>query len=363
MIVISGALVLVALVLLVIGLIGSTLTFVYASIAVSLASFAFLIIGIMQRREETLPLTAGEGVSMSNGDSAPGVSAVTAEVGWPVRAASPSDQAKGVTTLPAVYAPPVAAAQPLAAHDDGMTLATGEVLVVAGRPRYHVAGCRYLVGKDPEPVNVAAAREQGFTACGVCKPDAALAAAIETNLAKTDPTETAGGRADVAAALPVAVEEPALADRDTDIDSDTDVHTDVDTDVDLQTGVDDEVEIVAPVPVPAAVRATRTAPAKPAVKAATVPRAATVKAPVKAAPVKVAPVRAVPVRAAKATPASPAKKAPAALTKREGVIVIPAGGKFHTPGCRYVRGAEGTLELTKAAATKQGYDPCGVCNP
>ena len=62
MIVISGALVLVALVLLVIGLIGSTLTFVYASIAVSLASFAFLIIGIMQRREETLPLTAGEGV-------------------------------------------------------------------------------------------------------------------------------------------------------------------------------------------------------------------------------------------------------------------------------------------------------------
>jgi hypothetical protein len=54
-IVISGALVLVALVLLVIGLVSSELAFVYASIAVSVVSFAFLIVGIMQRRGEQLP--------------------------------------------------------------------------------------------------------------------------------------------------------------------------------------------------------------------------------------------------------------------------------------------------------------------
>ncbi|MEX2291878.1 MAG: hypothetical protein WD794_16325, partial [Mycobacteriales bacterium] len=58
MIVISGALVLVALVLLVIGVIGPDLTFVYASIGVSLVSLVFLVIGILQRRGETAPAAA-----------------------------------------------------------------------------------------------------------------------------------------------------------------------------------------------------------------------------------------------------------------------------------------------------------------
>jgi len=80
------------------------------------------------------------------------------------------------------------------------------------------------------------------------------------------------------------------------------------------------------------------------------------KAPAKAAPAKASSVQAAPLKTA-------AKKAAAAPVKRGGVIVIPDRGKYHTPDCRYVRGAEGTLELTKAAATKQGYQPCGVCNP
>ena len=250
MIVISGALVLVALILLVIGLIGSTLTFVYASIAVSLASFAFLIFGILQRRKEILPPSAGAGVSLSKEASAPGGPAVTVgNIAFP-RSVSPSD----------VYAPPVTAAAPVAAEDDGRPVATGTVLVVAGRPRYHVAGCRYLAGKDAEPVNAADARHEGFTACGVCQPDAAT------------------------------VKAPANVTQ------------------------------------------------------------------VKAAPVKAAPVKAAPVKAAKAVPT-------AAPTKRGGVIVMPDRGKFHTPSCRYVRGAEGALELTRAAATRQGYVACGVCNP
>ncbi len=255
MIVISGALVLVALILLVIGLIGSTLTFVYTSIAVSLASFAFLIFGILQRRKEILPPSAGAGVSLSKEASAPGGPAVTVgNIAFP-RSVSPSDEAEGVTTLSAVYAPPVTAAAPVAAEDDGTPVATGTVLVVAGRPRYHVAGCRYLAGKDAEPVNAADARHEGFTACGVCQPDAA-----------------------------------------------------------------------------------------------------TVKAPANVTQVKAAPVKAAPVKTAKAVPT-------AAATKRGGVIVMPDRGKFHTPSCRYVRRAEGALELTRAAATRQGYVACGVCNP
>jgi len=54
-IVISGALVLVALVLLVLGVLGQDLALVYASIGVSVASLLSLLVGILQRRGEPLP--------------------------------------------------------------------------------------------------------------------------------------------------------------------------------------------------------------------------------------------------------------------------------------------------------------------
>ena len=50
MIVISGALVLVALVLLVVGLTMEDLPFVYGSIGTSLLAFVFLVVGVLQRR-------------------------------------------------------------------------------------------------------------------------------------------------------------------------------------------------------------------------------------------------------------------------------------------------------------------------
>jgi hypothetical protein len=143
-IVISGALVLVALVLLVIGLIGPSLGFVYASIGASLAAFAFLVVGILQRRRE-------ESVGVE---------------GAPTSAA---DLAAAIRT-PETHA--VTSAELATASG-----ASGEVLVVEGRPRYHVAGCRYLTGKDAKGVEVGQAQADGFTACGVCKPDEALAAA------------------------------------------------------------------------------------------------------------------------------------------------------------------------------------------
>ncbi|RZU52964.1 clumping factor A [Krasilnikovia cinnamomea] len=53
-----------------------------------------------------------------------------------------------------------------------------EVLVVDGRPRYHVPDCPHLVGRLTEPLPVAEAVELGFTPCGLCRPvDRLLAAA------------------------------------------------------------------------------------------------------------------------------------------------------------------------------------------
>ncbi|HUR13150.1 MAG TPA: hypothetical protein VM097_01525 [Mycobacteriales bacterium] len=140
MIVISGALVLVALVLLVIGLVGPSLGFVYASIGASLAAFVFLVVGVLQRRKEDAVI-----------DGAP---------------SSAADIAAAIRT------PDTAPAESAALG--GLV---GEVLVVEGRPRYHVAGCRYLAGKDARGVEVGQAQADGFTACGVCKPDESLASA------------------------------------------------------------------------------------------------------------------------------------------------------------------------------------------
>ncbi len=51
---------------------------------------------------------------------------------------------------------------------------TNEVLVVDGRPRYHLDGCLHLFGLAPEPLPAVEAVELGFTPCGQCRPAAAL---------------------------------------------------------------------------------------------------------------------------------------------------------------------------------------------
>jgi hypothetical protein len=45
-----------------------------------------------------------------------------------------------------------------------------EVLVVDGRPRYHVADCPHLVGRLTEPLPANEAVELGFSPCGLCRP-------------------------------------------------------------------------------------------------------------------------------------------------------------------------------------------------
>jgi hypothetical protein len=64
---------------------------------------------------------------------------------------------------------PVGAALRAAQLDD-------EVLVVDGRPRYHLAGCAFLTGRPTVPLALSTARRTGFTPCGLCRPDATLLA-------------------------------------------------------------------------------------------------------------------------------------------------------------------------------------------
>ena len=45
-----------------------------------------------------------------------------------------------------------------------------EVMVVDGRPRYHLPECRHLIGRLSEPIPVNEAVELGFSPCGLCRP-------------------------------------------------------------------------------------------------------------------------------------------------------------------------------------------------
>jgi hypothetical protein len=272
-IVISGALVVVALVLLVIGLVIASLGWVYASIAVSLLSFVFLVIGILQRRKEVpgapVPALAGAGAAVGAvvraGDRLAGHTAVDQEDEATVTVAS--------DLTPAVAAP-----------------TGGSVLVVAGRPRYHVEGCRYLTGKQAESVDVTEARAKGFTACGVCKPDDALTAAPVPAVEAIEEPAAVAAAVDEA---PVPAAAPAKA-----------------------RAAAKKVAAKAPAKKAAVAKAApakkAAAPAKKTVAKAAAP-ATKAAAPVKKAVAKAAPAKkaAAPVKKATAAKKAPAKKAPA----------------------------------------------------
>ena len=311
MIVISGALVLVALVLLVLGLTMQDLNFVYGSIAVSLVSFVFLVIGILQRRgEQPTPATAGPEV---RDDSAPAAApAVSQDPAPTAPVAAPA--ARTSLRRPAT----VVAPEPEQLDDEPFE-GGGAVLVVPGRPRYHVEGCRYLSGKQAEQVDVLDARADGFTACGVCKPDLAL---VE------EPADI----------FPVD-EEPAGDVVDSGVP-----------------GTEDELE-PAEEPVAAPVGTSRRGSRRVA------EAAPARKAPAKRAAAKRAAAKAAAVAAPVDDAAAPAAAAPTKARRAGRVVVIPDRGRFHTADCRFVRGVAGTEELTKTQATKQGYQPCGVCKP
>ncbi|MFI5915001.1 hypothetical protein [Dactylosporangium sp. NPDC051541] len=67
--------------------------------------------------------------------------------------------------------------QPSSAADLARVAALPDnVLVIDGRPRYHVPTCPHLLGRESEPLPAHEAVELGFTPCAICAPNDVLLA-------------------------------------------------------------------------------------------------------------------------------------------------------------------------------------------
>ncbi|WP_157244700.1 hypothetical protein [Nonomuraea typhae] len=165
MILISAGLVLAAVVLLIAGFVLAKPFLIMWSIVVSVLSALFLVIGALLRRHELFP-GGRAGATATPPDPRLGhpqpPHAGQAPVGMP-----PSPQRPPT--------PQQTAPQPVPRRPAGGGIAPDAiVLVIPGRKRYHVPGCRQLIGRDPEELTFVEAREEGFSPCTSCLPDAAL---------------------------------------------------------------------------------------------------------------------------------------------------------------------------------------------
>jgi hypothetical protein len=213
-IILSLLLVLASAALLAAGVVDGSHPLIWASIGASVVAAGALAASIVYRRNR-LPETGPLGTSsLGRSDETQQLPAMpptgapptgAPPTGAPLTGAPPTGAPIG-SFGPAGTADAVAATEPAAAADadtsdypdppdepaeedvsapDALRVvdSTDEVLVVDGRPRYHVAGCPHLSGKEAVPLSRLEAREAGFTPCSLCAPDATFADAIRRRAA------------------------------------------------------------------------------------------------------------------------------------------------------------------------------------
>ncbi|MER6830049.1 hypothetical protein ABT352_28970 [Streptosporangium sp. NPDC000563] len=175
MILISAGLVLTAIVLLIAGFVLAKPFLVMWSIAVSVLSAVFLVIGALLRRHELFPGgDAGASQPLPQKGPMP-AGPLPAPHGVPNHPSAPQQ----MMVRHGMQQAPVAPTQPrrgpvagpaTAAARRGALAPEAIVLVIPGRKRYHVAGCRQLAGRDHEELTHEEALEEGFTPCTTCLP-------------------------------------------------------------------------------------------------------------------------------------------------------------------------------------------------
>ncbi|WP_344981562.1 hypothetical protein [Streptosporangium fragile] len=187
--------VLTAIVLLIAGFVLAKPFLVMWSIAVSVLSAVFLVIGALLRRHELFPGGNAGASPLSPPKGPVPTGPVPAPHGMPNRPQVPPHmmaphgmQQQTATVPPQPRRSP--ATGPATAARRGVLDAEAIVLVIPGRKRYHVAGCRQLVGRDHEELTHEEAQEEGFTPCTTCLSE--FTAATRSQEAPSGAEEPAG---------------------------------------------------------------------------------------------------------------------------------------------------------------------------
>ena len=179
MIVASLLLILVAVTLLVLGLTGGSSSLLISSIVASLLAAVTLVIGARQaaslRRARPESFDLGEPEPSFAESDLRGSDRAEAEESL---AAPTVDEPEPAFVTQSIDEPAAEAAtddepdpQPVTPSDAvRVAQLDAEVVVVDGRPRYHLADCPFLIGREPEPIGVNEAVELGFSPCGICRP-------------------------------------------------------------------------------------------------------------------------------------------------------------------------------------------------
>ncbi|AEB46425.1 MULTISPECIES: hypothetical protein [Micromonospora] len=177
MIVISLALILVAVALLVLGLASGSSLLLVVSIGASLLAAVALVAGARQAaaaRSTTQRDTAGGRSVTIPAQHVPPTTNDGAS-GWRQPPGPPAGAAPGTNAGTAEAYDDEPPAQEVTPEQAVLvSRLSDEVRVVDGRPRYHLDECAHLVGRDHEPLPVAEAVELGFTPCATCAPDTTL---------------------------------------------------------------------------------------------------------------------------------------------------------------------------------------------
>lgn len=172
----------VALGFLILGLVGSSTPLVIASIVTS-AIAGYLIVRSRRRLTEVpsaRPRAATKTVAQLAAEAAKAelaAAVIPAAAATDPAADSSPPEAAPVTSErhdppPDADPPPTSTEAPLRQHG------SDDVWVLDGRPRYHVAACRFLLARRAgEAIPLKQAVADGFTPCSQCDPDTALAAA------------------------------------------------------------------------------------------------------------------------------------------------------------------------------------------
>ncbi|GIJ12456.1 hypothetical protein ACFFMR_32300 [Micromonospora andamanensis] len=180
MIVISLALILVAVVLLVFGLAGGSSPLLVVSIGASLLAAVALVAGARQAAGRA-SAPSGTQAGRDGDRREPGIPTqqTSADVdtggsGWRQPPGSPVSEPRERPGFADGYDDEPGAEEITAEQAARVARLTDEVRVVDGRPRYHLGECPHLVGREHEPLPVSEAVELGFTPCAHCTPDTVL---------------------------------------------------------------------------------------------------------------------------------------------------------------------------------------------